>query len=63
MLAIIKSSREMVKLRSQPENSAGAINGRVIKRITVNGLAPKFKAASSSDESKSANFACTISAI
>ncbi len=58
-LAITTSSSDKAKDNSQPANKEGEIIGKVILKNTVEGLAPRSIAASSSDMSKSAKRAWT----
>ena len=59
-LAMTTSSNESAKASNHPAISDVAINGKVILKNTVEGLAPKSIAASSIDLSKSLKRACTI---
>ena len=52
-LAITTSSSDRVKASSQPDNSAGAMIGKVIRKNTLSRLAPRSIAASSSERSSS----------
>src|ERR1700733_15296779 len=54
-----RSSHDNVKDSSQPETNAGATNGRVIRRNTVPGRAPRSSAASSRDSSNPTRRDCT----
>ena len=54
-LAITTSSRDKAKANSHPKIIDGAIIGKVITKKTFNGEAPKSKAASSIDLSRSCN--------
>ena len=60
-LAITRSSRDKAKDKSQLETRAGAIRGRVIIIKTLKGFAPRSKAASSNETSKSLKRAFTTS--
>ena len=48
-LEITKSSKERVNANNHPEIMAGRIIGNVMSQITLAGLAPRSKAASSND--------------
>jgi hypothetical protein len=61
-LAITRSSSDRVKLSSHPAATAGAISGRVMRKNTVAGLAPRSCAASSTEVSKPASRDCTTTA-
>ncbi len=54
-LAITTSSKDKAKANNHPKIIEGAIIGRVTTKKTFNGDAPKSKAASSIDLSKSCN--------
>ena len=59
-LAMTRSSNENVNASSQPDSSALKINGILIFKNTVNGLAPRFMAASSKDLSSDKSLALTV---
>ncbi len=59
-LAITRSSSEMVKASSQPDTSAGAMIGSVMRKKILAGRAPRSIAASSSESSRVDSRDCTI---
>ena len=61
-LEITRSSSDRVKDNSQPATMAGAMMGRVMSKMTRNGVEPRSMAASSTSASMEIRRDCTITA-
>ena len=55
-----EAMQDLDEIRLQPEISAGAIKGKVMRKKTVAGFAPRSSAASSSESSNPARRDCTM---